>query len=50
MPTKNPNTGEWENALWLDNYFGQRKYGVQFKDGSVYNPDEVKLETRDEIS
>ena len=28
--TKNPETGEFENAMWLDNYFGRRQYGVHF--------------------
>jgi hypothetical protein len=28
--TKNPATGEFENAAWLDDYFGRHRYGVQF--------------------
>lgn len=46
-PTKHPETGKWENAEWLDNYFAQHGYGVRFPDGSVWNPDETKLETQD---
>lgn len=28
--TKNPETGEYEYAFWLDDYFGYHKYGVVF--------------------
>lgn len=45
MKTKNPNTGEWENAEWLDDYFGGHRYGVRFSDGHVVNADAVKFET-----
>jgi hypothetical protein len=44
--TKNPLTGKWEDAEWLDNFFGQRRYGVRFKDGKVYNPSEIILQTK----
>jgi len=43
--TKNPATGEFEAAQWLDNYFGPRHYGVKFLDGSMVDPEEVELET-----
>lgn len=29
--TKNPDTGEFEIALWLDDYFGPHEYGVLFQ-------------------
>lgn len=45
--TKHPVTGVWEDALWIDDYFGHRKYGVKFSDGSIFNPIEVKMETRE---
>lgn len=45
--TKNPRTGKYEMASWLDNYFGARRYGVKFEDGTVYNPEEVKMKTKD---
>lgn len=32
-------------ADWLDDYFGQRHYGVRFADGSVFDPEKIKLET-----
>lgn len=44
--TKNPKTGEWEKASWLDNYYGGHHYGVEFADGTVVDPELVKLETR----
>jgi hypothetical protein len=28
--TKNPDTGEYEDASWLDNHFGRHRYGVHF--------------------
>ena len=40
--TINPKTGEYEDAIWLDNHFGHHEYGIQFiNDGSVYEQDEV---------
>ena len=46
--TKHPNTGKWEDALWLDDYYGKHNYGVKFKDGLVVDPDKIKLETKSE--
>lgn len=46
--TKNPETGKFEPAYWLDDYFGNHKYGVKFEDGTVYDPDKVDLETNNE--
>lgn len=52
--TKNPKTGEWENADWIDNYYGSHRYGVIFPSdrngdftANVYNPDEIELETKE---
>jgi hypothetical protein len=28
--TKNPRTGKFEDAYWIDDCYGPRKYGVQF--------------------
>ena len=28
--TKNPVTGAFQDATWLDDFFGQHRYGVQF--------------------
>lgn len=46
--TKNPATGRWEEALWIDDHFGQHRYGVEFPDGTIVDPEIVKLETTDE--
>ena len=49
--TKHPETGKWEDAQWLDNYFGLHRYGVMFpahqKVNKIYNPAEVELETKE---
>lgn len=45
--TKHPRTGKYERAMWLDDYYGPRRYGVKFEDGTVYNPEEVQLKTKD---
>lgn len=34
--TKNPLTGEFEDALWMDDHFGRHRYGVHFPGGMVY--------------
>ena len=36
--TKHPKTGKWENAQWIDDYYGPHKYGVKFEDGDVFDP------------
>lgn len=45
--TKNPKTGKFEEARWIDDYFGPHHYGVEFQDGTVIDPWEVDLETKD---
>lgn len=46
--TKHPVTGEWSNATWLDDYFGNHKYGVKFDgDDFVYDPRKHEFETKD---
>lgn len=44
--TKNPRTGKYEMAAWLDNHFGPHRYGVRFADGTIYNPEKVELKTK----
>ena len=53
--TKNPKTGEWEEAIWYDDFFGPHIYGVVFPSdvkGSLterevaYNADTTTLETK----
>lgn len=48
--TKNPKTGEWAEAQWLDNYFGNHRYGVKFPDGEIFRADNFEWETRDSSS
>lgn len=45
--TKHPTTKKWQDALWLDDYFGQHNYGVLFLDGSVFDPNKCPIETKD---
>lgn len=48
--TKNPRTGKYEMAAWLDGHFKAREYAVKFPDGSIYNPDYTILKTREPSS
>ncbi len=43
--TKHPVTGRWENATWIDDYFARHHYGVEFPDGSVFDPWQKPLVT-----
>ena len=46
--TKHPITGYWEEASWLDDYFGSHSYGVKFpSSGKVFRADDYEWETRD---
>lgn len=45
--TKNPLTGKYEVAVWMDDYFGHHNYGVKFPDGTIYNPQFTTLKTRE---
>ena len=47
MMTKNPDSGLWELATWHDDHFGKHKYGVEFMDGTIINPEETDLETKE---
>lgn len=40
-PTKRPDTGAWELAEWVDDYFGHHNYGVRFADGTVFPEEEI---------
>lgn len=44
--TRHPKTGQWEEATWMDDYFGQHNYGVKFSDGKVFDERYHKLEVR----
>lgn len=45
--TKHPVTGEWLVARWVDDYFGNHNYGVQFEgDDKTYDPREIEFETK----
>lgn len=44
--TRHPETGEWLEATWVDNFFGQHKYGVLFPmidGGKFLTEDEVEI-------
>jgi len=46
--TKHPDTKEWEDAEWLDDYFGKRRYGVMFPStGEVIDASRFDLEVED---
>lgn len=40
--TINPDTGELEQAEWLDDYFGKHRYGVRFPGGKVFREEDIK--------
>lgn len=44
--TKHPKTKKWHLATWIDNYFGNHHYGVQFTE--VFDPEKKKLETSED--
>lgn len=50
--TKNPRTGEFEVAEWLDDYYGKHRYGVRFPsdNGEVRPADGRDWEFADESS
>lgn len=46
--TKNPVTGRYEDALWLDDCFGRHRYGVRFEsDGALYQESDHQWEFQD---
>lgn len=46
--TKHPLTGKWEDALWIDDYFGKHIYGVKFpKTNEFFDSRNYILETKD---
>lgn len=48
--TKDPRSGEFVMADWLDDYFGRRRYGVRFPDGITLEADKYsRWETRYEF-
>ena len=46
--TKRPDTGEFEEAFWVDDYFKHHHYGVIFADGTIVDPRATELESNDE--
>lgn len=47
--TQHPTELHFENAEWLDDYFGQHNYGVRFpSDGKVFRADEFEWEAKPE--
>lgn len=45
--TKNPDTGEFETAQWMDDYFGPHRYGVKFAGDQVFSADDYEWEFKD---
>lgn len=49
--TKNPETGKFQDAEWLDNYYGPRQYGVRFLEAngeiSIYQESDHEWEFDD---
>lgn len=39
--TKHPETGEFQVADWLDDYFGRHRYGVKFPDGKIFHESRI---------
>ena len=48
--TKNPKTDKFEMAVWHDDYFAPRHYGVRFPNGDIVDPELVELETKESVS
>lgn len=48
--TKNPITGVFEKAQWMDDHFGHHHYGVKFPDGSIIDPAVMELEIREQTA
>ena len=47
--TKHPNTGEFLEAEWMDDFYGRRRYGVKFpNDEHVYRADDYDFEFDDQ--
>lgn len=46
--TKDPITGVFEIAEWMDNFFAPHHYGVRFPDGNIYDPEKIELETQEQ--
>lgn len=44
--TKHPLTGKWEKAMWIDDFYAQHHYGVEFPDKKVYDPEKIDLITK----
>lgn len=45
--TINPATKKYEMANWIDDHFGKHRYGVQFPDGTIYDPDKIMMITKE---
>lgn len=44
FPAINPKTQQTElDALWIDDYYGPHRYGVQFSDGEIYPAEYIAL-------
>jgi len=41
--SKNPQSGKWEEAEWMENYFGPGIYGVKFPSGRIFDTRERRV-------
>lgn len=46
--TRNPRTGEFEKAEWLDNHFGRHHFGIRFPDGEIFDQRNHRWEFQNE--
>jgi len=47
--TQHPTTKKWEMASWMDDFFGIHLYGVRFKSGEIFNPQDWILKTKEKF-
>lgn len=45
--TVHPETGRWEAALWIDDFYERHHYGVKFPDGKTFDPWKVTMRSGD---
>jgi hypothetical protein len=38
--TKHPITGNFEDAIWLEDYFGRTRIGIKFQSGEIFRADD----------
>lgn len=43
--TQHPDTMHWHHAYWMDDHFGNHRYGVRFNDDTIFDPEQVTMRT-----